>query len=551
MATITRPAGRPGRLAARYERPRRRWPRGGVILAGLLALLLAALAVGAILLASAHASLRPDGRALARVSLPFGGGRIKSISVTTGPNSRPVPVRLQGDEIWPAGTIPAHKRLDIQVTVSRPGWQAWLTGGSERLHLSLLTPSARLRSPYLTVAQTAPLTLRFAGPVAVVQYGSAGHLQRRVLAVPSPTVTIPRPGLAGTMLVSAVPRPWETDRPRAVSWFPAGAAASAVATPAPGATIKPGTPITLTFNKPVSQALASNMPPLTPATPGAWHQTNSHAITFVPAGAGYGLGARVTVALPRDVLVVGGTPTSSADVAAWAVPPGSTLRLQQLLATLHYLPLEFRSAGTVALTEQAQEAAAIQAPAGSFAWRYPNTPAALRQLWAPGTAGELTRGALMAFESDHGLAADGVAGPEVWRAILAAAIAGRASSFGYTFVNVDKESSPQSETTWHDGQTVASGPVNTGVAAAPTVSGTFAVFEHIPVTTMTGTNPDGSHYSDPGIQWVSYFNGGDALHAFTRAQYGFPQSVGCVEMPLAEAAKVYAYTPIGTIVHVG
>ncbi len=49
---------------------------------------------------------------------------------------------------------------------------------------------------------------------------------------------------------------------------------------------------------------------------------------------------------------------------------------------------------------------------------------------------------------------------------------------------------------------------------------------------MSGTNPDGSHYNDPGIQFVSYFNGGDALHAFTRAQYGFPQSLGCVEMAL-------------------
>ena len=52
---------------------------------------------------------------------------------------------------------------------------------------------------------------------------------------------------------------------------------------------------------------------------------------------------------------------------------------------------------------------------------------------------------------------------------------------------------------------------------------------------MSGTNPDGSHYSDPGIPWVSYFNGGDALHGFIRASYGFPQSLGCVEMPYSEA----------------
>ena len=67
---------------------------------------------------------------------------------------------------------------------------------------------------------------------------------------------------------------------------------------------------------------------------------------------------------------------------------------------------------------------------------------------------------------------------------------------------------------------------------------------------MSGTNPDGSHYSDPNIPDVSYFNGGDALHGFTRAQFGFPQSLGCVEMPLEEAEAVYPYTPIGTPVTV-
>ena len=47
---------------------------------------------------------------------------------------------------------------------------------------------------------------------------------------------------------------------------------------------------------------------------------------------------------------------------------------------------------------------------------------------------------------------------------------------------------------------------------------------------------------------MSYFNGGDALHAFDRASFGTPQSLGCVEMQLEEAGKVWPYTPIGTLV---
>lgn len=161
----------------------------------------------------------------------------------------------------------------------------------------------------------------------------------------------------------------------------------------------------------------------------------------------------------------------------------------------------------------------------------------------------MTRGALMAFESDHGLTADGIAGAAVWKALIAAVVAGHRSSFGYSFVSVSVSS--QSLDLWHNGRTVIGGtPVNTGIASAPTATGTYPVYEHLPVTTMSGTNPDGSHYSDPGIPDVSYFNGGDALHGFTRAQYGSPQSLGCVEMPYSVAAQVYPYTPIGTLVHV-
>ena len=72
-------------------------------------------------------------------------------------------------------------------------------------------------------------------------------------------------------------------------------------------------------------------------------------------------------------------------------------------------------------------------------------------------------------------------------------------------------------TLWHNGHTVLTAPANTGIPGAETELGTFPVFEHLEETTMSGENPDGSHYEDPGIMWVSYFNGGDALHSFDRA----------------------------------
>ena len=50
------------------------------------------------------------------------------------------------------------------------------------------------------------------------------------------------------------------------------------------------------------------------------------------------------------------------------------------------------------------------------------------------------------------------------------------------------------------------------------------------------------------MQWVSYFNGGDAVHYFARGSYGWPQSLGCVELPYTAAAQAYPYLPYGTLV---
>jgi lipoprotein-anchoring transpeptidase ErfK/SrfK len=517
----------------------------GIVLAAVL------LAGGAaVALISSNASLSADSAALAKVGLPLGGGTIESVSVVTGPHSRPIQVDLRGRQLWPQGRIAAGRQVSVQVVVKRPGWVSWLTGKTQRLHLTLTTPSATIRHRYLTLRNGVPLRVGFSEPVSTISYGpSAGQMHARRLNGPESKVTLPRGAQAGSVWVAGEPRTWETARPQLVNWFPGGAGASAVAYPAPGTAIKPTTPITLTFSQPISKALGNALPPVTPATDGSWHQLNSHSIVFRPRGYGYGLGAHINIALPHDVSLVGAPQSGTSDAARWSVPPGSTLRLQQLLATLGYLPLQFQPTNAApAMTPSAQVQAAVTPPGGDFRWRYRDVPGALRNFWQPGAAGVMTRGALMAFENDHGITTDGVAGPQVWRALIAAAVSGKASSFGYTFVSVSEAS--QSLHLWHDGHTVLTTAVNTGISSAPTATGTYPVYEHISSGTMSGTNPDGSSYHDPGIPWISYFNGGDALHGFTRAQFGFPQSLGCVEMPPSTAGHVWPFTPIGTLVHV-
>jgi hypothetical protein len=507
-------------------------------------------AVAAIAVKNSKASLTTDPTALARVSVPLGGGTIESVRAYGGATNSAIPVYASGTQIWPSKRVPAHETVSIQVVVKRPSAIAWLTGNTERLNLTLTTPSAHLKAHFLTVAAGEPLRLQFAEYVSTVSSGSSPtSLHRTVLAAPQSTVTLARPAEAGSLWVAAAPRSWESSSAALVSWFPAGSATSAVASPAPGTTIRADTPITLTFSKPVSKALGGAMPPVSPRTPGTWHTLNSHSVQFQPEGFGYGLGANVSIGLPNGVRLIGAKQSGDA-WNGWTVPKGTTLRLQQLLAVLGYLPLRFQYAGTgPGPSTVGQLNAAVKPPAGSFSWRYPNTPSALVNMWAPGTFGEMTRGAIMMFEDQHGMTADGVPGPQVWNALITAAVHSKSNSFGYTFVHVS-EGSPESQSTWHNGKVVVSGAVNTGIPQAPTAQGVFAVFEHAISVTMSGTNPDGSHYSDPGVPYVSYFNGGDALHGFLRASYGSAQSLGCVEMPYSEAAAVYPYTPIGTLVYV-
>ena len=136
-----------------------------------------------------------------------------------------------------------------------------------------------------------------------------------------------------------------------------------------------------------------------------------------------------------------------------------------------------------------------------------------------------------------------------WESLLAAETNDRRNPNPYTWVTVT-ETIPETLEVHRGSHIVLTSPANTGVPGAATAQGVFPIFSRFVSTTMTGTNPDGSHYSDPGVPWVNYFNGGDAVHGFPRGSYGSPQSNGCVELPISTAQVVYGYLRIGDIVWV-
>ena len=217
---------------------------------------------------------------------------------------------------------------------------------------------------------------------------------------------------------------------------------------------------------------------------------------------------------------------------------GSVLRLQQLLARRGYLPVTFHAFGPRPMYT-------ISPRQGRFQWRF-NAPAELRSQWQPGVFSTVTRGAVMSFEADLGLATDGIAGRRVWQALTATKPFTKAP---YTYALV-RESSPETITIFRTGHADFTSLANTGIPAAPTALGTYPVYLRYTSTTMQGTNPDGTHYSDPGVPWVSYFNGGDAVHGFLRGSYGSPQSLGCVELPYSSAETAYELMNYGTLVTV-
>jgi peptidoglycan hydrolase-like protein with peptidoglycan-binding domain len=314
-------------------------------------------------------------------------------------------------------------------------------------------------------------------------------------------------------------------------------------TPA-GTNVAAGSTITVQFS--TDLAPGSPMPTLSPAVAGAWAVLSPSLLEYQATGPLIP-GATETIAVPggaAGVLGSGGQHLAQTVTSQFTVAPGSTLRLQQLLAELGYLPLTFTPASP--LTSPTEEG---NDQVGSFSWRWPDQPLALLTLWTPGTNNVITQGAVMNFESQNGLTADGIAGPQVWTDLLASVQSGHGDAVPWDYVVVS-QSLPEKATVYKDGVAIYSTPVNTGVAGATTENGTWPVYTRYTVTTMSGTNPDGSHYVDPGIPWVSYFHGGDALHGFVRASYGFPQSDGCVEMPPSNAQVVFPLTPLGTLVTV-
>jgi peptidoglycan hydrolase-like protein with peptidoglycan-binding domain len=289
---------------------------------------------------------------------------------------------------------------------------------------------------------------------------------------------------------------------------------------------------------------------VSPAVAGAW-STNGDSEYFTPASTLEPC-TSYKLTIPASIQASGQTPLGKTKTISLTVACPPVKALQQALARLGYLPYTFHSLYGIHLPSGAESRStaahlAFHPATGALVSNFGDAPPL-----AYGKLDATTEGALTVFEASRGIESSetsGVSNARIWESLLAGETEGRRNPSPYTFVTVT-ESEPETLEVHRGSHVVLSTPANTGVPGAETPQGIFPIFARDVSTTMIGTDTDGTKYDIPDVPWVNYFNGGDAVHGYERASYGFPQSNGCVELPIETAKTVFGMLALGDIVYI-
>ncbi len=320
-----------------------------------------------------------------------------------------------------------------------------------------------------------------------------------------------------------------------------------VSPPASSSTAPPKGPFKISFNQAVEPGALSQ---LKTSVAGSWRSVSPNVVEFVPDNTllpGTSVTIKSTAVGSQGIVANDGDVLAHAIDISWTTEAGSVLRIQQLLAILGYLPLKWSPTQAASGTSPTQQ---LYSPvSGSFSWGYPNIPASIKASFTPGVFGKMTQGALVSFERVHGMPVYTSIRTLIWPALLNAEAANMPNPNGYTYAVVS-EVAPETITIYHDANVVLHSLVNTGVSQTPTPTGIFFVYMRYPTQTMRGKNINGSYYIDHGVKWVNYIQGSVAIHGFVRSSYGFPQSLGCVELPIQKAAIAWKWIHYGSLVSI-
>jgi peptidoglycan hydrolase-like protein with peptidoglycan-binding domain len=304
-------------------------------------------------------------------------------------------------------------------------------------------------------------------------------------------------------------------------------------------------PLTVTLSAP--PAPSSPRPMLTPSVAGAWSTVGDSEV-FTPASTLEPC-TRYALTIWADTTATGQARLGRRQTIGLQVACPPTLALQQALTRLGYMGAAFhpRYRVHIASGRQTRREAAEHAfhPPRGVLLPYPSDAPAVQT----GQLDATTRGALTVYQSDRHLQATGEPNTATWESLIYDETVYRRDPISYTWVTVS-ESLPETLRV-HVGYRVAFTTLaNTGVPGAETALGIYPIYSRLISTTMTGEDVDGVKYKVEDVPWVNYFNGGDAVHGYPRESYGFPQSNGCVELPIEAAHTVFGMLQLGDIVDV-
>ena len=128
--------------------------------------------------------------------------------------------------------------------------------------------------------------------------------------------------------------------------------------------------------------------------------------------------------------------------------------------------------------------------------------------------------------------------------------AGQAARQSGLIKRIDVNLSTQTLIAYQGNTRVFTTRISSGVAKHPTPTGTFAIYAKLRSQEMKG-GVGREHYDLPGVPYVMYFYGGNAIHGtYWHHNFGHPMSHGCVNATIAAAAWLYNWAPYGTRVTV-
>ena len=95
---------------------------------------------------------------------------------------------------------------------------------------------------------------------------------------------------------------------------------------------------------------------------------------------------------------------------------------------------------------------------------------------------------------------------------------------------------------YEDGSIIKSFLISSGVAAHPTVLGTYRIQTKLELDRMTGPG-----YDLKDVPWVMYFYQGYSFHGtYWHHNFGTPMSHGCLNMKTEDADWLYHWAEVGT-----